>query len=293
MTGSPFSRRHLVWLGGLAAVVLASLLLRSTFTKKDATLSNQAIIEAVQRGDWDAINAVPPEPLRLSEDLEQVMAQLGDEGSQIAATLAGRYPGPQTARFMLTMARSTHQQAAVTAAMALSSLPQAPSVVDIASTAKRAVDPMVRAQLYLALGRSRGAVALPLLRELLSTEVDATAATKGTAAAARLGGKAERVALMARVTGASVANAKDVYDDLLYVGNVRFAKGLLPWLDQQDPVTRIGSDEGGRSARLCDLAVWTAKRLGVPLPVSDSALANYDDATLQATRAALLQLKDP
>ena len=33
------------------------------------------------------------------------MVQLGDEGSQIAATLAGRYPGPQTAWFMLTMAR--------------------------------------------------------------------------------------------------------------------------------------------------------------------------------------------
>ena len=256
-------------------------------------MSSQAIIEAVQLGDWDAISAVPPEPLRLAEDLEHVMTQLGDEGSQIAATLAGRYPGPQTARFMLTMARSTHQQAAATAAMSLSNLPQAPSAADIASTVTRAVDPMVRAHLYLALGRSRDAEALPALRQLLSTETDATAAEKGAAAGARLGGAAERVALLARVTGASVANAKDVYDDLLNVGDVRFAKGLLPWLDQQDPVTRIGGDEGGRSARLCDLAVWTAMRLGVALPASDTALANYDDATLQATRAALLRLPNP
>lgn len=293
MITTPSAKAALAWLAGLVAVVLASLVLRSTITRKDVTVSNQAIIEAVQRGDWDAISAVPPDPLRLSEELEQVMAQLDDEGSQIAATLASRYPGPQTARFMLAMARSTHMQAAVTAASSLSTLPEAPSAVDIAGTVKRAADPLVRAQLYLALGRSTDAEALPALQRLLPTESDAGAVEKGTAAAARLGGAVERTAFMARVTTAGVGNAKDVYDDLLYVGDIRFAKGLLPWLDQHDPVTRIGGDEDGRAARLCDLAVWTAMRLGVKLPVPDTRLAIYDDATLQATRAALRQLPDP
>ena len=293
MTVILVAKRRWFWPAGLIAVVLASLLLRSTLTKKDVRLSNQAIIEAVQRDDWDAISAVPPDPLRLAEDLEHVMAQLGDEGSQIAATLASRYPSPQTTHFMLTMARSTHMQAAVTAAMSLSTLPDAPSVADLAGTVKHAADPMVRAQLYLALGRSKDAQALSALRALLSTEADASAAVKGTAAAARLGGTAERMALLARVTNASADNAKDVYDDLLYVGDVRLAKGLLPWLDKLDPVTRIGSDVDNRAARLCDLAVWTALRLGVKVPASGDKIANYDKTTLAATRAALQQLPTP
>jgi len=285
--------RRLFWLAGILAVPVAFLLLRSTFTRKDTTLSNQSIIDAVQRDDWDAINAVPPAPLELTEDLERVMSQLDDEGSQIATTLASRYPGPRTAHFMLEMAASTHLQAAVTAAASLSELPQKPSAADIAATAKRAASPMVRAQLYLSLGRSQDPGALPALQLLLSTEGDVGAAEKGTAAAARLGGAAERVVLLGRVANASPANAKDVYDDLLYVGDVRFAKGLLPWLDQQEPVTRIGGDEGGRVARMCDLAAWTAMRLGVKVPIPNTRLDIYDDATLQATRAALVQLPNP
>lgn len=293
MTVILVARRRWFWLAGLIVVVLALLLLRSTPTKKDVTVSNQAIIEAVQRDDWDAISAVPPDPLQLTADLEHVMAQLGDEGSQIAATLASRYPSPETAHFMLAMARSTHMQAAVTAAMSLSSLPDGPSMIDLVGTVKHAADPIVRAQLYLALGRSTDAQALSALRVLLSTETDASAAVKGTAAAARLDGAAERTVLLARVTNASAENAKDVYDELLYVGDVRFAKGLLPWLDTLDPVTRIGSDTDNRAARLCDLAVWTALRLGVKLPASGAKLANYDEATIAATRAALQQLAPP
>ena len=292
MTVNLVARRRWFWLAGLMAVAFASLLLRFTLTKKD-TVSNQAIIEAVQRSDWDAISAVPPDPLHLSDELELVMPQLDDEGSQIAATLAANHPGPNTARFMLAMAQSTHMQAAVTAATAIRSLQPPPSAADIAGTVKRAADPMVRSQLYLALGHSTDPEALPLLQRLLTTETDAGALEKGTAAAARLGGAVERTAFMARVTTASAGNAKDVYDDLLYVGDVRFAKGLLPWLDQTDPVTRIGGDEGGRVARLCDLAAWTAMRLGVKVPVPNTKLDVYGDGTLQATRAALMQLPNP
>ena len=70
-------------------------------------------------------------------------------------------------------------------------------------------------------------------------------------------------------------------------------RGSVRWFIEHDPVTRIGTDEGGRSARLCDLAVWTALRLGIKLPASGDKLANYDDATIAATRAALLQLATP
>ncbi len=296
MTTSPAPGRRWIWLTGLVGVGLGSLLItftRNTHTPEGVPLSNHAIIDAVQRSDWDALGAVPSDPSRLADDFETVLPQLDDEGSAIAAMLAARYPSAHTARFMLTLARSTHLQAAINAAMSVSTLPDPPTVLDIAATVRKAIDPMVRAQLYLALGRSHDASALPALLALGVAEHDADASDKGVVAAARLGDVSARASFMLRVENATIENAKDVYDDLLYVGDVRFAKGLLPWLDGHDPVTRIGTDEGGRSARLCDLAVWTAVRLGVKLPVSGDALDNYDDATIAATRAALRQLAAP
>jgi hypothetical protein len=278
--------------GGLG-VILASLLLMVTLKKRDTTLSNQAIVDAVRRGDFDVINAVPPDPSQLAADLASVAGQLDDEGSQLATILVGRYHGPESTPFLIAMTRSAHLQAAVSAAMTLGELPDAPPSVDIARSIRSAVDPLVRAQLYLVLGRSHEAAALAAVRLLHSTEQDSDARDKAAVAAARLGGDVERAAFLQRISGATSANAKDVYDDLLYVGDVRFAKGMLPWLDQHDPVTRIGSDAEGRSARLCDLAVWTALRLGIKLPVQADQLDIYDDATLAATRAALQQLADP
>jgi len=298
MTVISADSRRRFWLTALLALVLGSLLFRFTLsrfthTPEGASLSNLTIIDAVRRGDWNAINAVPPDPLRLAEDLEDVLPQLDDEGSEIAAILASRYPSQHTARFMLALTTSTHLQAAMSAAMAISGLPHPPAVMDIAITTPKVVDPMVRAQLYLALGRTHDATALPALLALLATERDAHASDKGIVAAARLGDVTARANLLLRIEGATVANAKDVYDDVLYVGDVRFARGLLPWLDQRDPVTRIGGDEAGRSARMCDLALWTAVRLGVKLPVSGDSLDIYDDAMLDRARAALRQLTPP
>lgn len=287
------STRRKYWIAGLASVVLTSCFAQATPKKEDVTVSNQAIVEAVQRGDFNAITAVPPDPLRLAEDLAHVAPQLNDQASQIATILVGRYHGPQSTPFLIAMARSTHMQAAVTAATKLGELTEAPPAVEIARSVPQATNPLVRGQLYLVLGRSREGQALTALRALLSTEQDVNARTKGTAAAARLGGDVERAVFMQRVMRATAENAKDVYDELLYVGDVRFAKGLLPWLDRHEPVTRIGSEAEGRSARLCDLAVWTAVQLGVKLSRTVTQLDNFDDATIHQTLVALQQLAAP
>lgn len=287
------STRRNYWVAGLASVVLTSCFAQTTLKRGDVTVSNQAIVEAVQRGDFNAITAVPPEPTRLAEDLAHVAAQLNDQASQIATILVGRYRGPQSTPFLIAMARSTHLQAAVTAATTLSELTEAPPAVEIARSIPQATNPLVRGRLYLALGRSREGPALTALRALLATEQDPDARTNATAAAARLGGDVERAAFLQRVMSATADNAKDVYDELLYVGDVRFAKGLLPWLDQRGPVTRIGSDAEGRNARLCDLAVWTAVQLGVKVSISTTQIDNYDDAIIQQTMVALQQLAAP
>jgi hypothetical protein len=255
-------------------------------------MPNQSIVEAVRRGDWDVIHAVPADPSRLAADLEAALPQLDDEGSQIAALVAGRHPGPGTEHLMLVLVQSMHLQAAAEAAAALSRLPSVP-VAGLAAALPQVRDPMVRGLLYLAIGRSPDTAALALLRLQLTGERDAAAAAQGEAAAARLGGKPERAAFFDRVRSAGAANAKDVYDELVYVGDARFGKALLPWLDSNEPATRIGRDADGRSARMCDLAVWTAKQIGVNVPGSITRLDRFDDATIQATRAALQQLGAP
>lgn len=255
-------------------------------------MPNQAIVEAVRRVDWDVIHAVPADASRLAADLEAALPQFDDEGSQIAALVAGRHPGPGTAHLMLALVQSTHMQAAAEAAAALARLPSVPAA-EITAALPQVRDPMVRGLLYLALGRSPDNAALALLRQQLAGERDATAAAQGMAAAARLGGKPERVAFFDRVRSAGAANAKEVYDEIVYVGDVRFGKALLPWLDSDEPATRIGRDADGRSARMCDLAVWTAKQIGVNVPGSITRLDRFDDATIQATRVALQQLADP
>lgn len=257
------------------------------------TMSNQAIVEAVRHADWGVLNAQPGDAPALAGALEAALPQFGDESAQIAAMLAGRHPGPRTVPLMLALAGSRHLQAAAEAAAALGRLAQPPAA-EIAKVLPSVRDGHVRGQLYQAIGSSPEAGAADRLRTLLQHESDGAAAARGQAAMARLGSAPERAAFLDRIRRTGVAGFKDAYDDLLYVGDKRFARGLLPWLDSQEPATRVGREAEGRSARLCDAAVWTAQQLGVQMAVPKAArLDRFDDAALQATRSALQQLPPP
>jgi hypothetical protein len=279
-------------LARLAAVLALLAATAAAIPSHGATMSNQAVVDAVRRADWDVLSATPGDPPALAAALEAALPQFGDEAAQIAAMLADRHPGPRTVPLLLGLARSPHLQAAAQAAAALSRLPR-PPVAEIAQAVPSVRDAQVRGALYLAIGRSPDPGALDALRALVPHEPDAAAATRAQAALARLGGTPERAAFLERVRRAGIADFKDVYDDLLYVGDVRFARGLLPWLDSTEPATRIGREAEGKTARLCDVAVWTAHQLGVPVATHAVRLERFDDATLQATRSALQQLPAP
>ncbi len=279
-------------LARLAAVLALLAATAAANPCQGATMSNQAMVDAVTRADWDVLGAAPGDPAALAAALEAALPQFGDEAAQIAALLADRHPGPRTVPLLLALARSRHLQAAAEAAAALSRLPR-PPVAEIAQAVPSVRDAQVRGALYLAIGRSPDPGALDSLRGLAQHERDAAAAARAQAALARLGGAPERAAFLDRVRHAGIGDFKDVYDELLYVGDVRFARGLLPWLDNQEPATRIGREAQGKTARLCDVAVWTAHQLGVPVATGATRLERFDDATLQAARSALQQLPAP
>ena len=73
---------------------------------------------------------------------------------------------------------------------------------------------------------------------------------------------------------------------LLIESDPAFARALEPWLSD---LTNADSSHAA-TYRTCDLAVYTAKRLGVDVGVSDAGIAKYDAATIARVRTKLRAL---
>jgi hypothetical protein len=125
------------------------------------------------------------------------------------------------------------------------------------------------------------------LRVQIRNEHDREAAEDGEVAMVKLGGIAEREAFLQRVRDTSPDDALRVSDQLLYLGDLKFARGLLPWLSDTRNVTRLGGDRQQRMARMSDIAVWTAHQLGVRFRISPEYLTNYPDSVTLAARSAI------
>ena len=151
----------------------------------------------------------------------------------------------------------------------------------------RQSQPYIRGQLYLALGRTGESGTIDALRAQLHNEPDREAAQKGQVALVKLGAAAERDAFLGQVREAKPDDALRISDQLLYVGDPRLAKGLLPWFSDFHNVTRLGSDRQKSMAPMSDIAVWTAHRLGVRFQVYPEYLTNYSDSIILAARSAV------
>ena len=71
---------------------------------------------------------------------------------------------------------------------------------------------------------------------------------------------------------------------VVYVGNPNLTLGLIPWLDNNETVMRLGSDRQNMQARMCDVAVWTAHLLNIALPFETTHLRNFTPDEIESTR---------
>ena len=95
-----------------------------------------------------------------------------------------------------------------------------------------------------------------------------------------------RVCVLVRQTPDPVAGhfvlLRDLHDALVYVGDKRLAKALIPWLHKTDPVSRMGSDRSPAMVRQCDYALWTAHLLSIGVTLPANRIDNYSPAILAA-----------
>jgi len=233
-----------------------------------------------------------PDPALLPR-LAAELPKLDPQAKALMAAFLEKYDNRESAEILLRMT-SESVQVAAPAARTLYKLTTVPAPDELLAAIPLASDKYVRGRLYLVTGKSRARVDLDKLRALARSEKDREALADLLAAVVKLGGANERSTFLNMVKSASADQAIRTQEHLLYVNDVRFAKGLLPWFDSQDGVMRIGSDrQGGKMARQKDFAVWVAHQLGVGFQMTPDHLANFSDAVIAAAKKAVQSLPDP
>ncbi|WP_394845906.1 hypothetical protein LZC95_00400 [Pendulispora brunnea] len=166
----------------------------------------------------------------------------------------------------------------------------------------------MHAMLYDILLKRPDATRLETVRKLVAKEnkSDDWAREHGELAAIAFGGEEERRTFAARIAAVlrplpedigrprvEDRNVMNVSKQLILLNDKRMAKSLLPWLSNTTDINDCHSHFCPRvDTQVCDVAVWTAYRLGVTLNYPLTGLAHYYPLVLRDMYAALSALPD-
>jgi hypothetical protein len=242
--------------------------------------------------DWNTATWFEEAQGETVAQLEQNLTVLDAEARMLAVLFLIKKGDSAASSLLLRMTGDDDGQVAAMAAQGVNSVAEWPSVDAVIEAIPRRRYPLVRSQLYLAIARTENRDALPRIRSLMQFESDDEVLLHAEVAAILLGGEEERAEFIDRLHGAKPADALELEEKLELIGDARLARGLLPWLPNQRPVTRFGSDANQRMLRMCDLAVWAAHRLGIWFPMTSESLTNFDAETLAAAQMALAAIDD-
>ncbi len=253
-------------------------------------MSNEGLIQAIREHDWSVRDRAAQASPTLVAEIERAMPTFDTESGLLAVISLIVYNGPGVGAALLALTHNQHPQVAAEAARGLGKVKDRPPIATILAAIPSRTDPLIRGELYLVAGSAGDARQLDLLRKAAAGESDEEAAAQAQIAAVKLGGLPEREAFMRRIREAVPAQATRVLEQMRYVGDRTLAKALLPWLSNTASVTRLGTDAAGRSARMCDVALWTAHLLGVRFEPQPTKLDNYPPGMIAAAAAALREL---
>lgn len=248
------------------------------------------LLEAARHHDWEMPGracAAPPSFLGVAE---RELPSLDDVAQHIVALALVRQDAPGAGRALLRIAATGPTAAAAVAAQGLATVADPPPSADVIATIPRVADPLVRTFLYLSAGRLGSFADVPALRDVAALEEDSDVLATAQVAAVRLGAVEERDLFVQQLHETTPAGAKIAAQYLMYVNDPGLAVGLLGWLNDGSAVMRMCTDPKRRSARMCDLAVWTARSLGVPLGRPVEALDIYPADVIDDARRALTTL---
>jgi len=257
-------------------------------------MTDEAVVSGLRVHDRSLIRTSPTATPNLVRDLEPALRGFDEEARTLAVAYLTRYNGPGTGRLLLTLTADRSATVASAAAKSLVKVSDTPPGEAIVADIPARQDPFVRGQLYLAAGNAKAPPGLAAFRAVASKEQDPGAAEQAQAAAVKLGDDVERKAFIKRVETVHPDYALKVQDQILYIGDPKLTKALIPWFDNKEGVMRQGSDRQNLPMiRVCDLAVWIAHQLGVKFPVQpEDHLTHYDAAVLNAAKSAVAALQE-
>lgn len=253
-------------------------------------MTSQEIIRLIQTQSAEAIKQAKTAPATLPGDIEKLLPTFDAEARELAVDVLAAQGLPGCVPLLLNMTGDPEPMIAVAAANALRKLPAKPPTDKVIQTIPQRSAPEVRTPLYLLVGESGqggGADKLEDFRKVIVPEKDTEARENAQAACVKLGGQPERKAMLLRLAGAENDQALRFCDQVRYVGDANLCRGLAPWIGRHDPVVRLGSDRSNDMVRMCDLAAWTAWKMGVKFALRPEYIANYEPAVLQAAAAAM------
>ncbi len=253
---------------------------------------SQNFISALRQHDRSVLDRVSQAPAELPKEIDAAVADLDAEARELAVELVTRQDNDQAGKFLLRRTADADPNVSTLAADNLGKIINKPKTEDIIAAIPQREDPFVRGKLYLEAGRREENFVLEELRRTAANEDDEDAKLQALAARVKRGGQSEKTEFLDVVRQTAPDDALRTQTLLLYIDHANLAKGLLPWLSNEENVTRLGSDRQNMMARMCDIAVWTAHLLKVKLPFETTHLRNFTPEEIENTRKILELLPD-
>lgn len=262
-----------------------------TPTKENKKMSED-YIKALQQHDRSILDKAQQAPKDLPKDIDTAISSLDEEARLLAIELVIRQDNEYSGRFLLRRLNDASPNVASVALRGIYTVIHKPSTDDILVTIPAIDDPFIRGKLDLEIGTRKEEDLLGKLRAVAAKESDKGAKLQALAALVKLGGREEKSQMLDIVRATKPEDALKMQDLLLYIGNPSMANGLIPWLDNNTDVMRIGSDRQNMMARMCDVGVWTAHLLKIELPFETTRLRNFTPQEIEQTRKILELIAD-
>lgn len=253
----------------------------------------QAVLQGIRSGDRGAAalcrGASAPEADALVIEARRELPSLEEGPRGVVVACLKELTTAPAGELLLEMTDDDDLMVAAAAADALLRAASPPPADEALAAARKRVEPFLRGRLYRLAGLTGDARTLKALESVAESSVDA--ARDAQIAAVKLGGKEDRERFFERIETALPEQVLDLGDALDYVGDPKLARALLPWLDQTDDVVRLSPDNSPspKMARMCDMAVLYARRLGIAVP-GPLELDNYPPQVLDDAKRLLSAL---
>jgi hypothetical protein len=245
---------------------------------------SEDFLNALKQHDRSVLEKARQAPPGLPRDIDQSVPALDAEARELSVELVTLQDNEYAGTFLLRRTADSDVNVATLAADNIGKIINKPKTEELLSAIPKRTDPFVRGKLYLEAGRRGENFVIEELRRQATNESDSDAKLQNLAARVKRGGQPEKAEFLEIVRKTEPDDALQIQELLLYIDDPSLAKGMIPWLDNQENVMRLGSDRQNMMAKMCDVAIWTAHLLKIKLPFETTHLRNYTPEEIAAAR---------